>query len=298
MLGVPGASGVPVAKGPVCTVSPRTPKTTPPASAPPRTTRTKRTKRTDDAALNWSQDEATAKLPHVITELRAMYGERRWRPHQEPIDELILTILSQQNTDRSTEKSFITLRERFPTWEQVMLAPVEEVADAIRWSGLYRMKAPRIQQVLQRVMDERGNFDLRFLSDLPLDEAKAWLRALPGVGPKTAGIVLLFSLGRPAFAVDTHVFRVTGRLGVISPKLAESAATDVLEAAILATPQGAANPAGTLFEVHINLIAHGRHICHAIKPACSRCRLLPLCPFGQLHTDTPTTIETKGNADA
>ncbi len=247
----------------------------------------KRRKPRNVAPADWTPEQGAAKLPLVFEQLRETYGARRWRPHQEPIDELILTILSQRNTDRSTEQSYLTLRERFPTWEQVMAAPVEEIADAIRWSGLYQMKAPRIQEVLRRIDDERGNFDLRFLKDMPLDEAKAWLKALPGVGPKTTAIVLLFSLGMPAFPVDTHVYRVSQRLGLVGPKTSEAAAHDVLEG-MLAPSQ--------MFEFHVNMIAHGRRICHANGPQCTRCPLLSLCPFGQARL--AATPAKRTNPDA
>jgi endonuclease-3 len=243
----------------------------------------KRRKPKNVAPADWTPEKGAAKLPAVFERLREMYGARRWRPHQEPIDELILTILSQRNTDRSTEQSYLTLRERFPTWEQVMLAPVEEVTDAIRWSGLYEMKAPRIQGVLRTINEERGSFDLRFLKEMSLDEAKAWLKALPGVGPKTTAIVLLFSLGMPAFPVDTHVYRVSQRLGLVGPKTSEAKAHDVLEA-MLAPSQ--------MFEFHVNMIAHGRRICHAIGPKCENCPLLSLCPFGQARLGmTPPGME-------
>ncbi len=237
------------------------------------------------APADWTPEQGAAKLPLVYEALRETYGARRWRPHQEPIDELVLTILSQRNTDRSTEQSYLTLRERFPTWEQAMNVPVEEIADAIRWSGLYEMKAPRIQEVLRRIMDERGDFDLRFLKQMPLAEAKAWLRAFPGVGPKTTAIVLLFSLGMPAFPVDTHVYRVSQRLGLVGPKTSEAKAHDVLEN-MLAPNQ--------MFEFHVNMIAHGRRTCHAIGPKCDRCSLLSLCPFGQARIGVATTNTKEG----
>lgn len=257
----------------------------PGGEAKPRTRR----KPKNVAPAGCTPEQAAAKLPEVYRRLREMYGARRWRPHQEPIDELVLTILSQRNTDRSTEQSYLTLRERFPTWEQVMAAPTEEVADAIRWSGLYQMKAPRIQEVLRRVKEERGDLDLRFLKDLPLDEAKAWLKSLPGVGPKTTAIVLLFSLGMPAFPVDTHVYRVSQRLGLIGPKVSEAAAHDVLEKML---------EPGQMFEFHVNMIAHGRRICHAIGPKCDRCPLLSLCPFGQARLGVKETNETNATKEA
>ncbi len=242
----------------------------------------KRRKPKNVAPADWTPEKGAAKLPAVYERLRETYGARRWRPHQEPVDELILTILSQRNTDRSTEQSYLTLRERFPTWEQVMHAPVEEVADAIRWSGLYQMKAPRIQGVLRTIDEERGNFDLRFLKEFPLAEAKAWLKALPGVGPKTTAIVLLFSLGMPAFPVDTHVYRVSQRLGLVGPKTSEAGAHDVLETML---------EPSQMFEFHVNMIAHGRRICHAIGPKCDQCPLLSLCPFGQTRLGTTPGTE-------
>ncbi len=245
----------------------------------------------------WAAADAPAKLPPVFAGLREMYGERRWRSHAEPIDELILTILSQRNTDRSTEQAYLTLRERFPTWEQVMTAPLDEVRDAIHFAGLYEMKAVRIQEVLRRVIEERGDFDLRFLQEMPLEEARAWLIALPGVGPKTTAIVLLFSLGRPAFPVDTHVYRVTQRLGLIGPKATEASAHPALETMLReASERGdlPATPQAAMFEAHINLIGHGRKLCHALGPECSRCRLLPLCPFGQHRVATAPPATAPG----
>lgn len=271
----------------------------PPApNAAPKRARPKRV----NTVGEWSAEAAPAKLPPVFAGLREMYGERRWRAHAEPIDELILTILSQRNTDRSTEQAYLTLRERFPTWAQVMTAPLDEIRDAIHFAGLYEMKAVRIQEVLRRVLDERGDFDLRFLRELPLEEARAWLLALPGVGPKTTAIVLLFSLGRPAFPVDTHVYRVTQRLGLIGPKATESSAHGTLEAMIRdASERGdlPAAPQAAMFEAHINLIGHGRKLCHAQGPQCPRCRLLPLCPFGQhrVATASPAAPATSATAN-
>ncbi|MBU0705179.1 MAG: endonuclease III, partial [Chloroflexi bacterium] len=150
----------------------------------------------------------TKKISYIHNLLLAEYGDHPWRPH-DPVASLVLTILSQNTNDVNRDRAFERLRERFPTWEAVRDAGLEELVEAIRPAGLAPTKTPRIQGALQRVTAERGEISLHFLADLPLEEARAWLLAIPGVGPKTAAIVLLFALGRPAFPVDTHVHRVT-----------------------------------------------------------------------------------------
>ena len=146
--------------------------------------------------------------------LLEFYGEPIWRNPLPAIDELVSTILSQNTNDINRDRGFNALRAKFPTWEQVRDAPVEAVIEAIRPAGLANQKGPRIQQVLRSITEERGSLDLSFLGDLSVDEARAWLTRFNGVGPKTAAIVLCFSLGKPAFPVDTHIYRVTGRIGL------------------------------------------------------------------------------------
>ena len=146
--------------------------------------------------------------------LLAFYGEPIWRNPLPAIDELVSTILSQNTNDINRDRGFTALRAKFPTWEEVRDAPPQDVVDAIRSAGLANQKGPRIQQVLRSIMEERGSLDLSFLGDLSVDEARAWLTKFNGVGPKTAAIVLCFSLGKPAFPVDTHIYRVTGRIGL------------------------------------------------------------------------------------
>ncbi len=186
-----------------------------------------------------------------------------------PLDILILTILSQNTNDRNRDKAFAALRNRFPTWEAVRDAPTEEVVEAIRPSGLANQKGPRLQNVLRQISAERGDLNLDFLADMPLEDARAWLMKFKGVGPKTAAIVLLFSLHMPAFPVDTHIYRVSGRLGLRPPKMSVEKTHEHLEALF---------PPETYFDAHLNLIRLGREICRARKPRCEACPLREMCP--------------------
>lgn len=202
-----------------------------------------------------------------------MYGEPRWREHTDPISELVSTILSQNTNDVNRDRAFVRLREDFPTWEAVREADIEALKEAIRSAGLANHKAPSIQRALRHITEHRGDLSLDFLKTLPVDQAKAWLTAINGVGPKTAAIVLLFSLGMPAFPVDTHVHRVTKRLGLIGPQVSREQAHDLLERLL---------PPETYYAFHLNVIHHGRNVCHARKPACAGCGLLSLCQYGQV----------------
>lgn len=213
--------------------------------------------------------EKYAVVFHILNET---YGRPAWRSHGPPLDELIGTIISQATADINTERAFAELTARFPDWESVMNAPPEDVIAAIRSAGLSNTKGPRIQEALRHIYRERGELSLDFLADMPLEEAMAWLTAIEGVGPKTASIVLLFSLGRPAFPVDTHVHRVSGRLGLIPPRLnAEQAHAFLAE---LGAPE-------TYYPMHINLIRHGREICRARRPQCHLCPLQDWCEYYQ-----------------
>jgi len=204
--------------------------------------------------------------------LLAFYGEPIWRNPLPALDELVSTILSQNTNDNNRDKAFDALRARFPTWEAVRDAPMAEVIDAIRPAGLGNQKGPRIQKVLREISAERGSLDLSFLMDLPLEEARAWLTKFNGVGPKTAAIVLCFSLGRPAFPVDTHVYRVTGRIGLRPEQLNVEAAHPHFEALF---------PPETYYAAHLNIIRLGREICHARKPNCAACPIRELCDYGR-----------------
>ena len=207
----------------------------------------------------------------VVRRLSPLYGEPVWRPHGDPMSELVLTILSQNTSDSNSGRAFMRLRQRFPTWEALRDAPIAEIEQAIAVGGLARIKAPRIKAALEAVHEKRGSFDLEFLRDLRLDEAKAWLRELKGVGPKTAACVLMFALGRPALPVDTHVHRVAQRLGFVPAKATAEQAHGVLEG-MLAEDE--------IYAFHISLIKHGRRLCRAQRPLCGECPLLDGCPAG------------------
>ncbi len=206
----------------------------------------------------------------VHEKLLEVFGEPTWRNPLPPIDELISTILSQNTNDTNRDRAFNALRAKFPTWESVRDAKTSEVVNAIRPAGLARQKGPRIQKVLKEITEERGNLDLWFLKDLALEEARAWLTKFNGVGPKTAAIVLCFSLGRPAFPVDTHIYRVTGRIGLRPEKMTVEQAHPYLESLF---------PPETYYAVHLNIIRLGREICHARKPDCPNCPIRKLCDY-------------------
>jgi endonuclease-3 len=211
-----------------------------------------------------------ARVRAVYERLEAVYGPLRPSPGDEPLGELIGTILSQSTTDINSGRAYQRLRAMYPRWEEVLDASEDEIYEAIKPAGLGRMKAPRIKQTLREVLRRRGELRLDFLAEMPLDEAKRWLVSLDGVGPKTAACVLLFSLGRPALPVDTHVHRVSRRLGLIGPRVSAERAHDQLEAAL--EPE-------QVYTFHVGMIRHGRRVCHAQRPACANCPLRDLCDF-------------------
>lgn len=206
----------------------------------------------------------------VLDILLDFYGEPEWRGPMPPLDELVSTILSQNTNDANRDRAFNALCNRFPSWESVRDADVSAVIEAIRPAGLANQKAPRIQQVLREITERRGCLELDFLADLPRDEAREWLMSFKGVGPKTAAIVLLFSLSIPAFPVDTHIYRVSGRLGLRPQKMTPDQTHIHLERLI--SPDAYASG-------HLNLIRLGREICQARKPKCQICPLQSLCDY-------------------
>jgi endonuclease III len=214
--------------------------------------------------------EPDEKARIVYQRLQMAFGSPTWRNPLPPLDELISTILSQNTNDINRDRAFEALRSRFPTWEAARDAEEQAVIDAIRPAGLANQKGPRIQKVLREITAERGELSLEFLADLPVEEARRWLMSFKGVGPKTAAIVLLFSLGKPAFPVDTHVHRVTGRLGLRPEKMNAEQAHDYLSRLF---------PAGAYYAAHLNLIRLGREICHARNPECQRCPLNDVCDY-------------------
>lgn len=222
----------------------------------------------DDQSAD-AQEHADDLADWVYERLVETYGIPSWEPDGDALGGLIATILSQHTSDANSERAYERLTQTFAGWAAVRDAPVEAVAEAIRVGGLAQVKAARIQAVLRTLSEKQGgSLDLSYLRDFPLDEALASLQMLPGVGPKTAACVLLFSLGRPAFPVDTHVWRVTRRLGLIGPKVTADAAHTALERRILPERR---------HTIHLNLIRHGRQVCHAQRPECERCTLRVRC---------------------
>jgi endonuclease-3 len=215
-----------------------------------------------------SVEQRAREINDILTDY---YGEPR-RPNAriDPLSELVAVILSQHTSDLNSERAFESLRARFPSWEAVRRAPTGDVIDAIRSGGLAVIKAPRIQRVLDQVQAARGELSLDFLADLSLDDARAFLRTLDGVGPKSAACVLLFSLDKPAMPVDTHVHRVAGRLGLIPPRTTADAAHEQLERMV---------PPADVYRFHVGLIQHGRAVCRAQRPRCPECPVNALCPY-------------------
>ncbi|CEK18317.1 predicted endoIII-related endonuclease [Chthonomonas calidirosea] len=212
------------------------------------------------------------RIREIVRRLEACYGVPEWQPRMSPLDELISCILSQHTSDANSFRAFGQLKERFCSWEAVEQAPTKELADTIRSGGLADSKAARIQAVLRTIREKVGAYDLDFLRQMPDDEARRWLMALPGVGPKTAAIVLCFALGRPVIPVDTHVFRVAWRLGLIEKRVGESKAHDLLQALV---------PPELIYRFHVALIEHGRRVCKALRPRCEVCPLTDLCVYYQ-----------------
>jgi endonuclease-3 len=219
-----------------------------------------------------TEQDLTRRAEEIHARLLAFYGRPDWRQPLQPLDELVCTILSQNTNDRNRDLAYQSLRRDFPTWEQVRDAPLEAVINAIRSAGLANQKGARIQNVLRQITAERGELNLAFLRQMPQEEAHAWLLRFKGVGPKTAAIVLQFSLGMSAFPVDTHIQRVSGRLGLRPPKMTAEQAHAHLAGLFPAADYGAA---------HLNLIRLGREICQARKPKCGVCPLAELCPSRQ-----------------
>jgi endonuclease-3 len=207
--------------------------------------------------------------PEIIRLLGPSYGPFQHASRMDPIEEVVYTVLSQHTSDTNSIRAFHSLMDDFGSLEAVAEGDVRRIEQAITSGGLARIKAPRIKTILNLILEKRGNLDLTFLKDLPLEEAKAWLRDLPGIGPKSVGVILCFSLDMPAMAVDTHVHRVSKRLGLIGPKVSADDAHPLLEAMV--EPQ-------EVYPFHVALITHGRRVCKAQRPLCGECILAFGCP--------------------
>ena len=212
-------------------------------------------------------------IEEVIELLEQEYGHGKWQPDRDPIDVLIGTILSQNTSDANSGRAFASLKDSFDSWEAVASAPAEHIAQVIQSGGLSQIKAVRIKQVLEQIEKEQGRISLDSLKSKSMAEAEDYLMRLPGVGHKTARCVLLFSLGKPSLPVDTHVFRVAKRLGLIDSRVSVEKAHSLLQEQ---------TPPAKVYQFHIHMIEHGRRICHARQPRCDECILSGICP-SSLH---------------
>ena len=208
----------------------------------------------------------------VLERLGERYGHPQWAgPRVDAVSELVLTILSQNTADTNSFRAFKALRERYATWDEVLAAATDELEEVIRPGGLAPTKSKRIQHILAEVHAQtNGTWDLSFLGEWPLEEARNWLMSLPGIGRKTASIVLLFNFGRPVMPVDTHVHRVTTRLGMLPPRTPLDRAHDLLEEVL--EPE-------EMYPFHVETIRHGRDTCRAPRPICGLCPLTDICPY-------------------
>jgi endonuclease III len=273
--------------------------------APPgRKTPTRRKTRPDpdQVARRWAAQLAKKRpglILFVLERLAEVAGRPTWERRLDPTSELVLTILSQNSADTNAEAAFASLRAAYPSapapagasveprhfpgwgglglpdlpapdWAAVEAAPIAELVDVIRPGGLANQKAPRIQAALRALMENGGSYSLEFLAGKPALEARDWLAAIPGIGKKTASVVLLFSFGLPLMPVDRHVHRVSQRIGLIPPKAEADVAHDYY-LAMLEPEQ--------MFETHVSLISHGRRTCHAQRPDCEHCPLAPRCRY-------------------
>ena len=227
------------------------------------------------ATLHQLKRLAAREIRAVLRLLRIEQGPFEPKPVLPILDELVATVLSQHTSDVNSDRAFASLKARFPAWEDVLAAPASSVAGAIRAGGIAEQKAARIQRILTTIAEREGRLDLSRLHDLDDATVEAYLTSLPGVGPKTAACVLTFSMGRPAFPVDTHVHRVVGRLGWVPARATAEQAHALLRALV---------PADIRYDLHLGLIVHGRTVCRARRPACEECPLRRRCDYAAART--------------
>jgi endonuclease-3 len=216
-----------------------------------------------------NQAIAIPEIREILTILRKQYGNRQFEPHHDPVSELVLTILSQNTADTNSRPAFQSLRRKFTSYENVLEASIEQIEEPIKGGGLGRIKAQRIQEALREIKARRGALNLDFLNEMKVPEARDWLISLPGVGYKTANCVLLFAFGKPALPVDTHIFRVSRRLGWVKQQASLKEAHETL---------GRLVPPADTYQFHVLMIEHGRRTCIAQRPHCPQCPLAPVCP--------------------
>ena len=249
---------------------------------------------TEKQAKRRSPTMSAARIAQAVGLMAQEYGPFPSERRLPPTEEMVFTILSQHTSDINSSRAFARLMEQFGTLEAVARGDIAEIERAIAPGGLAKVKAPRIKEVLQKVLElNGGSLDLSFLREMPLADAKAWLRQLPGIGPKSAGIVLNFSLGMPAMAIDTHIFRVCQRLRAIDSKTNADKAHDVMESKV---------PPEEVFNFHVAFINHGRRVCRAQRPLCDQCVVGEMCPSRRrlmaemAKSDNGTRVDKKSRA--
>ncbi len=233
-----------------------------------------------------------ARIARAVELMTREYGPFEQERRLPPADEMVFTILSQHTSDINSSRAYNRLMERFGTLDAVAQADAAAIEEAIAPGGLARVKAPRIKEVLGRVLElNGGSLDLSFLREMPLPEAKSWLKQLPGIGPKSAGIVLNFSLGMPAMAIDTHIFRVCQRLRAIDSTTGADKAHDIMEAKV---------QPGEVFNFHVAFITHGRRVCKAQRPLCRECVVGEMCPSRRklMAKSVATSVATEEGAES
>jgi endonuclease III len=227
-------------------------------------------------AAHTEQVAATEKpLQYIIQNLERVYGVPENRRAQDPLDMLIQIILSQATSDTNSHRTFAALKKRFPTWEQALRAREATIAETIRSGGLANQKATVIKSVLRQIKEEHGTLDLSFLHKLSAPEATRYLSQFRGIGPKTVACTLLFACRKEVFPLDTHIFRVLRRIGLIPQKCTDARAHEIMNRLV---------PAGKFYSFHVNLIRHGRALCRPRDPLCERCPVIEYCDYGEGRT--------------
>ncbi|TET29568.1 MAG: endonuclease III [Candidatus Heimdallarchaeota archaeon] len=211
------------------------------------------------------------KVKTIISELDKHYGVKHWKRWREPVGELVRTILSQNTTDKNSLRAYANLIDTFKTWDEILKVDEAEIVEQIRSGGLANIKAKKIKKSLMEIKKREGKIDLEFLADYNQEEAEDYLVSLDGVGPKTAACVLIFSFNFPIMPVDTHVHRLSNRIGLVTTKTREKT-QEAMKTII---------PKKNIYSFHLNLIEHGRNVCKASKPLCSQCFLTDFCDYFQ-----------------